>query len=82
MKNSYDFSKGQRGTVMPTTGKTRITICLDDDLLEFFREKAGEQGKGYQTLINEALRQVAIPSAEPLTAESLRRIIREELNAA
>ncbi len=82
MKSSYDFSKGRRGAVIPSTGKTRITIFLDDDVLESFRAKASAQGKGYQTLINDALRQAATLTAEPLTAENLRRIIREEIQAA
>ena len=82
MKNSYDFSKGKRGSVIPAAGKTRITIYLDDDVLELFRAKASAQGKGYQTLINDALRQAAALTEDPLTTESLRRIIREEIHAA
>ncbi len=39
--------------VIPTTGKTRITIHLDDDVFEAFHHQAAEQGKGYQTLIEE-----------------------------
>jgi len=46
MKSSYDFSKGKRGAVVPTTGKTRITMCLDDDVLNAFRAKANAEGKG------------------------------------
>ena len=53
MKTTYDFSQGKRGAVIPTTGKTRITIHLDDDVLEAFRHQAAAQGKGYQTLIEE-----------------------------
>lgn len=37
MRNEYDFSKGKRGAVIPSTGKTRITIYLDDDILPTFR---------------------------------------------
>ena len=33
MKKVYDFSKGKRGAVSPTTGKTRITIYMDDAIL-------------------------------------------------
>lgn len=55
MKTTYAFSQGKRDAVISTTGKTRITIHLDDDVLEAFRHQAAEQGKGYQTLINEAL---------------------------
>ena len=82
MKDSYDFSAGKRDAVIPSSGKTRITIHIDKDVLESFRATASAQGKGYQTLINEALRQVIQSNAAPLTLESLRQIIREELHAA
>jgi uncharacterized protein (DUF4415 family) len=59
----------------PAPRKRRVTILLDTVLIEFFRAKAGE--RGYQTLINETLRQAM--EREGLE-ESLRRIIREELN--
>lgn len=88
MRNEYDFSKGRRGAVVPSKGKTRITIMLDDDLLEYFRSRAEAEGIGYQTMINAALREAAAkaqgkPAEEkPLTAAALRRILREELRAA
>ncbi len=78
MKKDYDFSKGKRGSVISTTGKTRVTMYLDNDVLDEFRAKADKQGKGYQTLINEALRGV-LTLESPLDAQTLRRIIREEL---
>ena len=78
MKKDYDFSKGKRGSVISTTGKTRVTMYLDNDVLDEFRAKANKQGKGYQTLINEALRGV-LTLESPLDAQTLRRIIREEL---
>lgn len=56
MKESYDFSNAKRGPVAPTKGKTRITIMLDDAVLDAAREKADKQGIGYQTLINSILR--------------------------
>jgi hypothetical protein len=59
---------------------------LDDEILEFFRDRAESSGSGYQTLINAELRKavasMASASAEPLTAERLRQILREELRAA
>src|SRR5438046_46310 len=78
MKREYDFSKGKRGAVITTTGKTRITIYLDDDVLERFRERADSTGRGYQTMINEALRAHLRKSQQPVNANTLRRIIREE----
>ena len=58
MKQEYDFSKGKRGSVLSVPqGKTRVTIRLDDDLLDWFRNEVDQAGGGnYQTLINLALR--------------------------
>ena len=82
MKAEYDFSKAKRGAVIPPTGKTRITIFLDDDVLAAFRERAEAEGKGYQTLINETLRATIQPDQAPVTIDALRRVLREELRAA
>jgi hypothetical protein len=57
MKTEYDFSEAKRGAVIPQTGKTRITIYIDEDVLEAFRERGDSAGKGYQTIMNEALRE-------------------------
>ena len=62
MKREYDFSKGKRGAVIASPEKTRITIMLDDDIIESFKNKAESSGSDYQTLINEALRQALDPS--------------------
>ncbi len=80
MKKEYDFSKGRRGAVIQVSpGKTRVTIRLDTDLLEWFRERVDEAGHGnYQTLINDALRTFVKQKQEPLEA-TLRRVIRDEL---
>lgn len=79
MKREYDFSKGKRGPVVPQPGKTRITIYIDDDVLEEFRERADASGRGYQTMINEALRAYLDKASRPVDEETLRRVIREEL---
>jgi uncharacterized protein (DUF4415 family) len=55
-RDEYDFSKAKRGAVIPSPGKTRITIMLDDDVIEHFRAQAEAQGVGYQTSINALLR--------------------------
>ncbi|MEO0825718.1 MAG: BrnA antitoxin family protein [Cyanobacteria bacterium J06635_15] len=80
MEAEYDFSQGRRGAIDPTpSGKTRITIRLDDEVLAWFREQVHIAGGGnYQTLINEALRQHIQASREPLE-ETLRKVVREEL---
>jgi len=80
MKNEYDFSKGKRGALDPTPpGKTRITIRLDDDIIQWFRDQVTRMGGGnYQTLINEALQNYIHQKKEPLE-ETVRRVIREEL---
>ncbi|MFN7573327.1 MAG: BrnA antitoxin family protein [Betaproteobacteria bacterium] len=87
MRKEYDFSKGKRGAVMASPGKTRITIMLDDDVIEHFRARAEAAGTGYQTAINAALRTamgVAPGRADdtPLTVATLRKVLREELKAA
>lgn len=81
MKKEYDFSQGKRGPVLRQTGKTRITIYLDDDVLEAFRERADRAGSGYQTMINQALREYLGKSAAALDEKTLRKVLREELRA-
>ncbi|MDR3054237.1 MAG: BrnA antitoxin family protein [Zoogloeaceae bacterium] len=82
MKKEYDFSNARRGPVIDPAGKTRITIWIDDDVLRMFKEKAAGEGRGYQTLMNEALKSVSFPESAPVTEETLRRILREEWQAA
>jgi len=80
MEKEYDFSQGRRGAVDPLpAGKTRVTIRLDTDLLDWFRGRTHAAGGGnYQTLINAALREYVQQQWEPLEA-ILRRVVREEL---
>ncbi|MGH9892368.1 MAG: BrnA antitoxin family protein [bacterium] len=80
MKKTYDFSKGKRGAVVPVPkGKTRITIRLDDDVLEWFRQEVDRAGGGnYQTLMNDVLREYVRGRRESLEG-TLRRVLREEL---
>lgn len=57
MNTDYDFSTAApRGAKRPPKRKTRITIYLDDEVLEEFRLQSERCGTGYQTLINAALR--------------------------
>ena len=85
MRKEYDFSKAKRAKDVPhlarlqaeAKGKTRITIMLDNFVIEAFRELAEAEGIGYQTLINRTLRQAL--TDERITEESLRRVIREEM---
>jgi uncharacterized protein (DUF4415 family) len=83
MKKEYDFSSGKRGPVLKTPpGKTRVTIRLDDDVLDWFRCQVDDAGGGnYQTLINEALRRFMQQKRESLET-TLRRVIRDELRRA
>ena len=80
MKDEYDFSEGKRGPVLPTPpGKTRITIRIDDEVLDWFRAQVHAAGGGnYQSLINAALREHIQRRQEPLE-DTLRRVVREEL---
>ncbi len=83
MKAKYDFSKGKRGAVLPSSGKkARITIRLDRDIIDWFRSKVEEQGGGnYQTMLNDALRTYMERQDKPIE-EVLRRVVREEIQAA
>jgi uncharacterized protein (DUF4415 family) len=79
---TYDFSKGKRGAVLPLPpGKERITIRLDCDVLNFFREEVERAGGGtYQTVINNVLRDyIEGKKSAPGLEDTLRRVIREEL---
>ena len=80
MKKEYDFSKGKRGPVLKEPpGKTRITIRIDDDVLEWFRSRAhAARGGNYQTAINAALREFIASSDETLE-DTVRALVREEL---
>jgi uncharacterized protein (DUF4415 family) len=81
MDTEYDFSQAKRGAIDPLpAGKTRITIRLDNEILDWFREKVHAAGGGnYQSLINEALCQYIQQQHEPLEA-TLRRVLREEFD--
>lgn len=80
MRKTYDFRKGKRGAVVPLPpGKTRITIRLDNGVLEWFRAQVEARGGGsYQAMINGVLREHVQRGGEALE-RYLRRIIREEL---
>jgi uncharacterized protein (DUF4415 family) len=80
----YDFSKGKRGAVLPQQpGKERITIRLDSDILDYFRDEAEKAGGGnYQTAINAVLREYLEGKKAPQIEEIVRRVIREELRKA
>ena len=82
MKREYDLSKGRRGPVIPLPPeKVRITIRLDRDIVDHFREKVGTAHRGnYQTLINDALReQIQRPGLAKQLGAEVRSVLREEL---
>jgi uncharacterized protein (DUF4415 family) len=60
MRAEYDFSKGKRGALIPAKGKTRITIHIHDAVLNEFRARAERGGVGYQTIMNDALKEKAL----------------------
>ena len=76
VRDNYDFSKGERGAVVKTT-KERITIRLDPDIIQWFKDRV-QGGGNYQSMINEALRHHVQRQGEPLES-TLRRVIREEM---
>ena len=79
MKKEHDVSGGKRGAALKAPGKSRITIYLDNDILEVFRDRGDAAGRGYQTMINDALRAALGDEAQPINAQTLRRILREEI---
>jgi len=81
MRKEYDFSGGKRGAAIKSPGKTRITIMIDNDVIEGYRAKAEAVGRGYQTVMNEILRTALADDDRPVTAKILRKILREELRA-
>jgi uncharacterized protein (DUF4415 family) len=83
MKKEYDFTKGKRGPVVEVAaGKTRVTIRLDNEILDWFRKQVDEAGRGnYQTLMNDVLQDYIARQREPLES-TIRRVIREELRRA
>ncbi|MBI5660254.1 MAG: BrnA antitoxin family protein [Nitrosomonadales bacterium] len=82
MKANYDMTKAKRGAVVAQKGKTRITIYLDDEVIAGFKQRGEALGKGYQTLINEALSAALLAGNAPVTVSTLRQVLREELRAA
>ena len=82
MKKDVELSNARRRTERVAEGKTRITIYLDDIVIQRFKVLARHSGKGYQTLLNAALRLHLSIDEAPLTAPALRRILREELSHA
>ena len=83
MRANYDFSKARRGAVVPVPEtKTRITIRIDRDIIDWFRSQVESRGGGnYQTLMNDALRAHIESKDQPLE-KMLRRVVREELRKA
>jgi hypothetical protein len=79
MRPEYDFSKGKRGAVIPQKGKTRISIFIDNAVLDEFRARAEKAGTGYQTMMNDALRQYLAESDRPVTEKTLRQVLRQEV---
>ena len=83
MRDEYNFSNGKRGPVIPRDpNKVRITIRLDADIVDYFKSQVHKTGGGnYQTMINSVLREYLNKRLEPLNETTLRRVIREELQA-
>jgi len=76
MRKEYDLTDANRGPAVKQPGKTRITIMIDRDVIAAFRDRAKATGCGYQTAINQALRE-HLASDELET--TLRRVVREEI---
>ena len=79
MRAEYDFSKAKRGAVIPNKGKTRISIFIDNSILDAFRARATAAGTGYQTMMNEALKRFLAQDESPVTEAQLREVLRQEM---
>lgn len=81
-KKEYNFETAQQGPVVQLrSGKTRITIRLDTDILNWFKKQVHDAGGGnYQTLVNQALRE-HVQSNNGALEQTLRKVIREELSS-
>ena len=89
MQPEYDFSKATRAKDVPhlaalraryaPSPKTRISIMIDSDLLEAFKTLASVQGKGYQSLMHDALANAVAPESAPVTVATLRAVLDEKL---
>jgi len=77
-RRRIDFSRARRGPVIkPEPGKTKISIRLDNAILDYFRKVVDDAGGGnYQTLINDALTEHVRGRA---TLDVVRQVVREEL---
>ena len=79
MRDEYDFSKGRRGAAIVDPRKARITIWIDTVILEQFRRRAEKAGTGYQTMMNDALKNYLDAAEQPVTEKTLRNVLREEM---
>ncbi len=75
MNNDFQFAHAASSAARPVKRKTRITIYLDDEVLEQFRSLSEQCGKGYQTLINAALRtRLAPPGPDSAIAQGQKEV--------
>lgn len=79
MKKEYDFSKGKRGAVLNTPGKSSIKMYLDNDILDAIKDIGDSSGQGYQTLINQVLREYLEKTSKPFRAKTLSELSDTEL---
>ncbi len=78
MLKEYDFRRGVLGPIISHKGKTRITIFIDTDILDWFKDQAEREGQGYQTAINQALRNHTRQDRRPIL-DIVREAVRKEL---
>lgn len=81
MRREYDFSGGVRGKFYRPR-KIQKTLRLDADVVQYFQARARKELRGYQTLINEALRGAMRMGRPPHTTPGLRRMVVQEVRRA
>ena len=74
------FSEGKRSAMIAFPVKTHVTIMFDGHIIESFRNRAKGSGRGYQTMIYEALRQAVDPESAPVTLRGLQKVLDERLS--
>ena len=87
MRKEYDFGGAIRAKDVPhlaklqseMTGKSRVTMRVDNAILAAFKARAESSGGNYQTMMNEALKQYALGLT---MADVVREAIRAEMRSA
>lgn len=82
MKDEYDFSKGKRGALLSSEGKTLLHIYIDDEVMESIKAGAEKANVGYQTFVNEFLKSHLSKEDSQLCQTNLQSNTQQYVNGA